>query len=66
MKIKAIKSSKINIVGYDERSRKLRVSFIDEQPQEFCHVPEDVFTAFINARSKNRFFKRHIKDEFPC
>lgn len=66
MKIQPVKSSTIDVVGYDENTHKLRVSFRNDKPQEFCHVPEQTFEAFINARSKNRFFKRHIQNAFPC
>ena len=60
-----VRSSKINLIGYDEHTHKMRVSFRQNKPEEFCHVPEDVFSAFLNSRSKNRFFKRHIQNNFP-
>ena len=66
MKMLPVKSSKINVIGYDEETRKLRVAFREDKPREFCHVPKDVFSAFLKARSKNRFYKRHIEDCFPC
>ena len=66
MQMQPVKSSTIDVIGYDEQTHKLRVSFRKEKSQDFCHVPEHVFTAFINARSKNRFYKRHIQDYFPC
>lgn len=67
MKMQAVRSSTIDVVGYDEETHKMRVSFRDDQkPKEFCHVPEHIFNAFMNARSKNRFYKRNIQDTFPC
>lgn len=66
MKIHSVKSSDIDIVCYDEHSHTMRVGFRHDKPAEFCHVPETIFQAFISARSKNRFFKRHILGEFPC
>jgi len=66
MKMHPVKSSKIDVICYDEQTHKLRVSFREEKPRDFCHVPENTFTAFLNARSKNRFFKRNIEDSFPC
>ena len=66
MKMHPVISSKIDVIGYDEQTHKLRVSFREEKPRDFCHVPENTFTAFLNARSKNRFFKRNIEDSFPC
>jgi len=67
MKMQAVRSSTIDVVGYDEQTHTMRVSFRnDEKPQEFCHVPENIFNAFLHARSKNRFYKRNIRDVFPC
>jgi len=66
MKMQVVKSSTIDVVGYDEQNHKLRVSFRNDKPLDFCHVPEQTFHAFINARSKNRFYKRHIQGCFPC
>ncbi len=66
MKMQSVKSSKINFIGYDERTHKMRVSFRETSPVDFCHVPIDIFQAFLNARSKNRYFKRHILNHFPC
>jgi len=66
MKMHPVESSKIDVIGYDEQTHKLRVSFREEKPRDFCHVPKNTFTAFLNARSKNRFFKRNIEDSFPC
>ncbi|MDX8128562.1 KTSC domain-containing protein [Methylomonas sp. BW4-1] len=66
MQMQSVKSSTIDVIGYDEQTHKLRVSFKDRQAQDFCHVPEHLFAAFLKARSKNRFYKRHFQDLFPC
>ena len=66
MQVQTVKSNTIDVVGYDEKTHKLRVSFRQDKPKEFCHVPEQIFQAFLNSRSKNRFYKRHIQDCFPC
>ncbi|MGR8931452.1 MAG: KTSC domain-containing protein [Gammaproteobacteria bacterium] len=66
MKMQAVRSSTIDVVGYDELTHKMRVCFRCERPKEFCHVPEDIFYGFVNARSKNRYYKRHILNQFPC
>lgn len=64
MKMQPVRSSKINLIGYDEKTHKMRVSFHQNKATDFFHVPEDIFFAFLNARSKNRFFKRHIQNNF--
>jgi len=66
MKMHPVNSSIIDVVGYDEHTHKLRVAFKHDKPADFCHVPETIFQAFLQARSKNRFFKRHILGAFPC
>jgi len=66
MKMQPVRSSKIYLIGYDEKTHKMRVSFRQNKIAEFCYVPKDVFSAFLNARSKNRFYKRHIQNSFPC
>lgn len=66
MQMQAVKSSTIEVVGYDKDSRKMRVAFKDRPVQEFCHVPEQLFSEFLKARSKNRFYKRHLQNLFPC
>ena len=66
MKMQPVRSSKINLIGYDEITHKMRVSFLQNKPVDFCYVPEDVFSAFLNARSKNRFYKRHVLNQYQC
>lgn len=65
MNVQPVKSSQIEGIGYDECARRMRVCFRNGTLQDFLHVPKDIFTAFVNARSKNRFYKRHIQDCFP-
>lgn len=66
MKMQAVRSSTIDVVAYDEKTHRMRVSFRHDEPKDFCHVPEELFNSFLNARSKNRFYKRHFRDAFPC
>ena len=66
MNMQPVKSDKIDAIGYDEQMLKMRVCFYTEPPRDFLHVPKEIFMLFLNARSKNRFYKRHIADNFPC
>ncbi len=66
MKMQAVRSSEIDLIGYDEHTHKMRVSFRQAKPADFYYVPKEVFSAFLNARSKNRFFKRHILNHYSC
>ena len=65
MKMQPVKSSKHNLIGYDIQTHKMRVSFRKNNPVDFCYVPEDIFFAFFNSRFKNRFYKRHIQNDYP-
>ena len=65
MNMYSVKSSLIETIGYDDVMHKLRVCFHNAKPQNFSHVPKEVFLAFLNARSKNRFYKRHIETCYP-
>lgn len=67
MQMQLVKSNTIDVIGYDETTHHLRVSFKKvDKCLDFCHVPEHIFTEFLNSRSKNRYFKRHIQGLFPC
>jgi hypothetical protein len=66
MQMQPVKSSTIDVIGYDRQTHKLRVSFRKNISCDFCHVPEHVFVAFVNARSKDRYYKRNIQGNFPC
>lgn len=66
MQMHTVKSSTIDSIGYDPHNHLLRIGFRHDKVYDFCHVPEAIFQAFLHARSKNRFFKRHILNAFPC
>jgi len=65
MMMQSVKSSLIDVIGYDETTHRLRVCFHHAKPQNFAHVPKDIFLAFLNSRSKNRFYRRHIEGCYP-
>ncbi|MBS3963120.1 MAG: KTSC domain-containing protein [Methylomonas sp.] len=65
MQMLSVRSETIDVIGYDAHNHRLRVCFRHAKPQDFCHVPAELFQAFLNARSKSRFFRRHIQDCFP-
>ena len=44
MNMHPVKSSEINMIGYDEQTHKMRVSFRRKKPIDYCYVPNDVFS----------------------
>ncbi len=44
MNMHPVKSSEINMIGYDEQTHKMRVSFRRKKSIDYCYVPNDVFS----------------------
>ena len=62
MKMHPVKSSKIDVICYDEQTHKLQVSFRKEKPRDFCHVPPCVrIVVASNFKKKIKFEIRHEK-----
>lgn len=49
---------------YDEKARRLAVTFITDRIYVYEDVPPTLFADFRAAVSKGRFFNRHIRDRF--
>lgn len=59
-----VASSAIRSVDYDAKSRTLFVVFGDGDRYAYFEVPLELFTAFLGAESKGRFFAEHVRDRF--
>ena len=57
-------SSVIRRFSYDERERRLRVTFTSGDVYDYEAVPPEVVEDFRNAFSKGRFFGPHIRDRY--
>jgi hypothetical protein len=60
-----VASSVIAAIGYDEERQILEVEFSSGAVCRYRGVSEEVYDAFLAARSKGGYFNRHIKDAYP-
>ena len=57
-------SSVIRRFRYDERRRRLTVTFVSGEVYEYENVPPEVTEDFRAARSKGRYFGPNIRDRY--
>ena len=60
----AIRSRDIAIVGYDEQSLTLEVTFRSGGVYKYCEVPTQVHENLMKATSRGTYFRDHIRDSF--
>lgn len=60
----AVESSNIARVDWDQDSEVLTVEFNGGSTYEYEGVPEQVYTNFLGAASKGRFFHQFIKGQY--
>lgn len=58
-----IVSSHISAIGYCDSSSVLQVDFSNGSRYRYFNVPTQIFTAFLTARSKGRYFNTFIKSD---
>lgn len=58
-------STVIRRFSYDQRRRRLRVTFVSGDVYDYVGVPPEVGAAFTAAFSKGRFFASDIRDRYP-
>lgn len=66
MKMVRVSSKAIQAVGYDEHSRRMKITFVHGSTYDFCRVPPDIFRRLLDSPSKGAFYNAHIKDRYPC
>lgn len=59
-----VESSAIRALDYDAVSRTLFVIFDDGDRYAYFDVPLELFSAFLRAESKGRFFAEHVRNRF--
>ncbi len=60
-----VRSSSINGVGYDPKTRTLEVKFNNGGVYHYFNVPSAIYRALLNAESKGRFVNFKIKGNYP-
>lgn len=58
-------SSVIRRYSYDEAKHRLDITFVSGEDYSYFDVPEAVVSGLSSARSKGRYFQKHIRDHFP-
>lgn len=67
MNMQPVRSTAIAAVGYDPATRDLAIRFTHQAKiYIYVGVPITVYTAFMNATSKGRFFDAFIKDRYSA
>ena len=66
MKLKAVDSSMLVAVGYDEATKELRVIFKPGDTYRYLNVPKSVYIELMKAESKGSYLKTHVIDVFPA
>ena len=57
-------SSNIKAIAYDKNNDTLAVKFVDDDVYEYSDVPSAIYSAFLIAPSKGRFFHQNIRDVY--
>lgn len=63
---KKVKSSNLEIVGYDPKAKTMQVKFHSGNIYEFSAVSRFVYDALLQSESKGQFFNKFIKGRFEC
>lgn len=58
-------SSVIKYMDYQEETHRLKIVFQTGAVYQYFKVPEAVYVGFRQARSKGRYFNKHISGVFP-
>ena len=57
-------SSVIRRYRYDEARHRLDITFVSGEDYSYFEVPGSIVSGLAAARSKGRYFQRHIRDRF--
>lgn len=66
MEMIPVRSSAMRTVGYDQSTRRMRITFEQGHSYDFCGVPVHVYEALMRARSKGAYYNDHIRDRYQC
>lgn len=65
MQRKAVVSSNLRSVGYDEIRRVLEIEFNSHTIYQYFGVPVGEYRGLMSAASHGQYFHAHIKDAYP-
>jgi hypothetical protein len=65
MRIKAVESTTLATIAYDEALELLQLEFRSQAIYQYFGVPVAMYIAFLDAPSKGRYFNQVIRGRFP-
>ncbi len=65
MEMISVQSSNILAIGYDPKIRALEVEFRSGSVYQYSGVPQDVYTALMQAESKGSYLHVNVKGKYP-
>ena len=65
MLVNAVESTTLATIAYDEALELLQLEFRSQAIYQYFSVPVAVYSAFLDAPSKGRYFNRVIRGRFP-
>lgn len=66
MEMKKINSGRLRAIGYDARTRSLRILFDDGSTLQYGGVGEDTWRRFSSSGSAWSFYRDNIEEEFKA
>lgn len=66
MEMIPVRSSAIRAVGYDQATRRMRITFEQGDGYDFCGVPLHIYEGLMSASSKGAYYNDHIRDRYQC
>ena len=64
MELVRVTSSNLQDVGYDKRTKTLRVLFLEGATYDYFNVPVSVHRSLMKSESKGQFFQEHVVGQF--
>lgn len=64
--MRAVDSSHISSIGYDETSKTLQIGFKSGATYRYTGVPANIHQAMLDSPSKGKFFRFEIKNKFAA
>ena len=64
MNLVKVKSSNLDAVGYDRKSRALRIVFLEGAMYDYFNVPASLYRSLMESESKGSFFQQYVVGKF--
>ena len=65
MRRRAVESSVIRSVGYEQATAILEIEFQTDRKYRYFAVPRSIYQGLMAAPSAGTYFNQHIRDRYP-